>query len=173
MKPLILYLLLAFLFLFSIYQFREIKVLKTQTNHLRIEMKQLMLEKATDYYELADAMTNLQRHANKLWFAGKNKNWELANFYAHEIEEAMEEIEKREVMEEDINISKLIPLMGYPAVKKVEESIKQEDIEAFNLEYANLITNCNSCHKAAKYSMIQIKIPDQPVFDNQIYSVEE
>jgi len=173
MKPVILYVLLAFLFLFSIYQFRAVKILKNQTKHLRTEMEQLMLQKATDYYELADAMTKLQRHINKLWFAGKNKNWELANFYAHEIEEVMEEVEKREVMEEGVNISKLIPLMGYPAVKKVEEAIKQEDIEAFNLEYANLITNCNSCHKTSKYSFIQIKIPESPVMDNQYYTVQE
>ena len=34
--------------------------------------------------EVADVMTKLQRHANKLYFAGKHENWKLADFYIDE-----------------------------------------------------------------------------------------
>src|SRR5260221_714044 len=35
--------------------------------------------------DIADYMTKLQRHANKLYFAGKLGNWPLADFYVEEI----------------------------------------------------------------------------------------
>lgn len=40
-----------------------------------------------------DFMGNLQTHHSKLWFAGQNENWDLADFELHELEEAIEDIQ--------------------------------------------------------------------------------
>ena len=34
-------------------------------------------------------MSGIQVHHNKLWFAGQNENWKLADFEIHEIMEAI------------------------------------------------------------------------------------
>ena len=39
-------------------------------------------------------MTYIQIHHSKLWFAGKNQNWELAKFELDEISETIEAIKK-------------------------------------------------------------------------------
>lgn len=39
-----------------------------------------------------DFMGTIQLHHNKLWFAGQNQNWELADFEIHEIIEAIDDI---------------------------------------------------------------------------------
>ena len=39
-------------------------------------------------------MSGIQIHHAKLWFAGQNQNWPLADFEIHEIEEALEDIQK-------------------------------------------------------------------------------
>jgi len=43
---------------------------------------------------LGEFMSNIQVHHIKLWFAGKNKNWELANFEMNEIKESIDGIRK-------------------------------------------------------------------------------
>ncbi|MBO9531092.1 MAG: hypothetical protein J7514_15265, partial [Acinetobacter oleivorans] len=41
-----------------------------------------------------DFMGRIQVHHNKLWFAGQNQNWKLADFEIHEISEAVSDIQK-------------------------------------------------------------------------------
>ena len=41
---------------------------------------------------LGEFMVSIQMHHGKLWFAGKNGNWELANFELGEIRETLDDI---------------------------------------------------------------------------------
>lgn len=43
---------------------------------------------------LGEFMSEIQVHHAKLWFAGKNGKWELANFEIGEIQEALDDIPK-------------------------------------------------------------------------------
>ena len=42
---------------------------------------------------LGEFMSSIQVHHAKLWFAGQNNNWKLADFEIHEIMEAVEDIQ--------------------------------------------------------------------------------
>lgn len=120
--------------------------------------------------EVALYMTHIQRHMDKLYFAGKNEHWELAAFYTHEVEEMMEELEKHNVVEDDgIKISPLLKAMGLTPLEYLEESIEKKDKKEFLNLYTNQVQQCNACHTAAGYSFIKIKEPDNPAFTNQIY----
>jgi hypothetical protein len=46
-------------------------------------------------------MSSIQVHHNKLWFAGESQNWKLANFESHEIQEAIQDIEKYQTEREE------------------------------------------------------------------------
>jgi hypothetical protein len=128
------------------------------------------LSKAGEGFELANYMTNLQRHANKLWFSGTAQNWELAQFYVHELEESMEKIEQANVYEDGIALSPLVRNLGIKQLENLETAIKNKESKAFDEAYDLLVSNCNNCHNAAKHPFIVIQKPKTPVFDSQIYT---
>ena len=41
---------------------------------------------------VGEFMSSIQMHHAKLWFAGKNENWDLANFEIEEIQESLDDI---------------------------------------------------------------------------------
>lgn len=127
-------------------------------------------EHEEDEVEVSNIMTNIQRHFGKLYFAGKAENWELAEFYAHEVEEAMEELEESHVVEDGINISQFMKIMGLTPLEHLDEAVDKKDITEFNAAYTAQIAQCNACHAATKHAYIQIKEPERPVFSNQIFT---
>jgi hypothetical protein len=130
----------------------------------------LSLEEKEPDYELAKAMSYLQRYSHKLYMAGSKENWELSEFYAHEIEETIEEIEDANVVDEGHDISKLVGTMTNPAFEKVEKSIRDKNKEAFANSYKLLVQSCNSCHQTTKHQFIKIEVPKEGKSYNQDFS---
>jgi len=124
-------------------------------------------------FEIAVYMNSLQRHSNKLWFAGSAGNWDLAQFYTHELEESIEKIEHANVYEDGIAISPLIRNFGLKPIEQIETAIKKKDLVAFETSYDLLVANCNNCHNTVKHEFIKIQRPKTPALDNQIYTVSE
>ncbi len=123
-----------------------------------------------EHYELAKAMGYMQTYSHKLYLAGQNENWELSNFYAHEIEETIEEIEDAKVVDEGYDISSLVGSMTNPAFEKVEESINNQDAEAFAASYKLLVQSCNTCHQTTKHHFVKIEVPTNQNPYNQSFS---
>ena len=110
-------------------------------------------------------MSNIQIHHAKLWFAGTNENWELADFEIHEIGETMDAIEKYEPEREE---SKSVPMMK-PALESISGAIQNKNLAQFKNNYFLLTNTCNNCHKAVNFSFNEVKIPDSPPFSNQTF----
>ncbi|CAN5217886.1 hypothetical protein BH09BAC1_BH09BAC1_12030 [soil metagenome] len=119
--------------------------------------------------EVAVTMGHIQRHANKLFFAGQNANWPLAGFYVHEIEESMEEVADGHVVDDGVNISQLMESLGIPALEGLEKSIEAKNKTEFNTAYTHLVNTCNTCHQSANHPYIVIQNPKTPALDNQVY----
>src|SRR5438552_3877065 len=66
--------------------------------------------KLNDSYKpgFGEFMTTIQVHHNKLWFAGQNQNWKLADFEIHEIMEAIEDIQKYETERKESQVIGMI-----------------------------------------------------------------
>src|SRR5258705_5044844 len=66
---------------------------KVQKMQATIDSLQRLL---TESYKpgFGEFMSGIQMHHAKLWFAGQNDNWELADFEIHEIQEALEDVQK-------------------------------------------------------------------------------
>lgn len=118
-------------------------------------------------YELAKAMGYLQTYSHKLYLAGENENWELSEFYAHEIEEIIEDIEEAKVVDEGYDISELVGKMINPSFSKVEESIHDQNLKAFVDSYKLLVQSCNACHQTTKHQFVKIEVPKDKKFFNQ------
>ncbi len=112
-----------------------------------------------------DFMGTIQAHHSKLWFAGINENWKLADFEVHEIEESFEAIEKYHAGRSE---TELVPII-YPALDSVSVAIEQKNLDQFKSSY-NLLTNtCTICHRKTDHEFIKITIPTLQEFGNQLF----
>lgn len=111
-------------------------------------------------------MGNIQVHHAKLWFAGINENWSLAEYEVHEMEESFEYLQKYVTEREEI---KSLPII-FPVIDSIKSAINKSDLVLFKKQYSTLTLTCNECHQAVKYNFNDVKIPDNPPFSNQIFS---
>ena len=110
-------------------------------------------------------MSSIQVHHAKLWFAGKNKNWELADFEIHEIGETLDAIKEYQTEREE---SKKVDMLK-PGLDAVNDAIQKKDSSLFNSSYLLLTSTCNNCHKAVNFGFNIVKIPDTAPFSNQAF----
>ena len=124
--------------------------------------------KLADTYKpgFGEFMSSIQVHHNKLWFAGQNDNWKLAEFEVNEIKETLEAIEKYQTEREE---SKKIGMLK-PALDSVDAAIQQKNAAMFRSSYILLTTTCNSCHRSVNFEFNVVKVPDTPAFSNQDFN---
>lgn len=114
---------------------------------------------------LGEFMSSIQMHHAKLWFAGKNGNWELANFEMGEIQESIENIQKYNRDRPEINSFPMI----IPALDSVKLAITQKNTESFKSSFILLTNTCNNCHRVSKHAFNLIRIPNAPPATNQVF----
>jgi hypothetical protein len=110
-------------------------------------------------------MSSIQVHHAKLWFAGKNQNWKLADFEMREIGETLNAIQEYETEREE---SKKVGILK-PALDSVNDAIHKQSPELFNSSYLLLTNTCNFCHKEVDFGFNIVKIPETPPFSNQAF----
>ena len=108
-------------------------------------------------------MSSIQIHHEKLWFAGQNKNWKLADFEVNEITEALQDIRNYCTDRPEVQA---LPMIN-AAMDSIKISIQQQNITSFKTNFILLTTTCNNCHKATKHEFNVIKLPEIPPFSNQ------
>jgi hypothetical protein len=150
------------LFIFSILlscnsHQKEIAQLNSRIDSLESQSKNIY------HPGLGEMMSAIQIHHNKLWFAGKNTNWDLADFEIHEISETVDDIVK---FQQDRKETKAIGMIR-PALDSVTNAIAHKDPIAFQRSYSVLTNTCNTCHKAVQFGFNVVKIPETPPFSNQ------
>ena len=118
---------------------------------------------------LGELMIGIQIHHNKLWFAGREENWPLAQF---EHDEIMEILEQAQTIETDRSEVKFFTQMIYPQLDTIQKAIKSKDVHQFS-ESFNVLTNaCNNCHKATHFEFNRIQTPERVPFSNQDFSTD-
>ena len=110
-----------------------------------------------------ELMSGIQLHHAKLWFAGQNKNWPLANFEIHEMKEGLEDIEKYCSDREETKSMKMI----FAPLDSIETAVAQKDQAGFKTSYVLLTNTCNNCHKATAHEFNNVTIPTSPPISNQ------
>jgi len=135
---------------------------KTQLLQNRIDSLE---SKLADTYKpgFGEFMSSIQVHHNKLWFAGQNYNWKLADFEVNEIKETVEAIEKYQTEREE---SKKIGMIK-PALDSITMAIGRKSAAMFRISYVLLTNTCNNCHRSVNFEFNAVKVPDNPPFSNQ------
>ena len=114
-------------------------------------------------------MSGIQLHHAKLWFAGQNKNWPLADFEVHEIQESLNDIQK---FCNDRPEVKSIGMIN-PAIDSVNNAIQQKNLPLFKSSFILLTNTCNNCHKATEHAFNVVTIPvNLPVVNQEFKPVQ-
>jgi len=144
-----------------------------QTNNNQVLQNRIdsLEQKLADTYKpgFGEFMSGIQAHHSKLWFAGQNENWKLADFEVHEIMEAIEDIQKFQTERKE---SQMIGMIN-PALDSINNAIKQQNPSLFKSSYTLLTNTCNNCHRAADFEFNVVKIPDTQPFSNQDFKISK
>ena len=109
--------------------------------------------------ELLERMIQFQRYAEKTHLAAEADNWELAAFYAHEVEENAERVVDGGHVEDGVDISAIAAEVALPRAEALHAAAEAGDGDAFRAAYARMIDGCNTCHKRSGHRFIQIVVP--------------
>ncbi len=110
---------------------------------------------ADDEPDLIDTMGQLQLFLHKLSLSVNAGNVELADFYAHELEEAIEAAESIEAYH-DIPVGRLTSSILTPTFELLEDALDSGDPDAIGPRLRGVISSCNGCHDATGYGFIRI-----------------
>ncbi len=108
-------------------------------------------------------MNTIEIHHAKLWFAGTDQNWPLAQYELDEMKETFDDLQKYVKDRPEV---KEIPMID-PALKDLGQAIESKDVNRFKPAYTTLTISCNSCHKATNHGFNVITIPTAPPVTDQ------
>jgi hypothetical protein len=113
--------------------------------------------------QLADMMNAAQIRHEKLYLAGRVRNWELAAFEARQLAGNLRDAA---VFYSGIPIDNVVTLAD--RLKAVSDAIDAKDGQRFSKAFGELTGGCNQCHQSMERSFIVMKQPsDQPFGDQQ------
>jgi len=112
---------------------------------------------------LGEIMLGIQLHHAKLWFAGTNNNWKLAEYEIGEIKESLEEATVVETNRPEVKTIGMIT----PAVDSVAAAIQEKNLPEFKRNFELMTATCNNCHTANKFEFNVITIPTALPVTNQ------
>ncbi|PCI53264.1 MAG: hypothetical protein COB36_12545 [Alphaproteobacteria bacterium] len=127
-------------------------------------------------YVLLDIMHQFQRYADKIYFASQAKNQQLTSWYLWKLEHSALSIAEHKTKPwspPDVDEAALIKDMFIPAIQDIYQPVKEADWDEVNRRYETLVATCNSCHEILEHGFVNIRIPDQPIYRNQDYAIEE
>jgi hypothetical protein len=114
-------------------------------------------------------MLGIQLHHAKLWFAGQNQNWPLADFEVNEIKESLEDIQKYCTDRPEVKAIGMIT----PAIDSVNAAIQHKNDQSFKSSFIVLTNTCNNCHKATDHGFNVVTIPTGVPVVNQDFKLNK
>lgn len=103
----------------------------------------------------------------KLWYAGAEQNWPLANYELARIRDAIIDTERYFA---DKSGSKMSIMK--PAADDLDQAIKAKDSAKFAAAYLRLTATCNACHEQNGVGFIKIRVPRLSPIETSPFSDE-
>jgi hypothetical protein len=119
---------------------------------------------------LGEFMTATQLRHAKLWFAGKQNNWDLAAYEIDEIKEGLEDVQKQFPTHDGIPVADMIKTIISPAIEELEKAVGAKSSAKFTVAFDKLTSACNACHAGANKPFIRIQRPIVPPLSNQDFA---
>lgn len=119
---------------------------------------------------LGEFMTATQLRHAKLWFAGKDDNWDLAAYEIDEIKEGLEDAARLHPTFDGVPVAEMIKTIINPRIEQLEKAVEGKNSTQFIAAFDELTNGCNSCHAGASKPFIHIKRPTEPPLTNQSFA---
>jgi hypothetical protein len=119
---------------------------------------------------LGEFMTATQLRHAKLWFAGKENNWDLAAYEIDEITEGLEDAEKQFPTRDGLPVADMIKANIDPAIEELKKAVEARSSAKFAVAFDQLTSACNTCHAGANKPFIRIQRPTSSPLSNQIFA---
>jgi hypothetical protein len=112
-------------------------------------------------------MTDVAYQFAELWFAGRAKNWPLADFFLNETRSHIAwTIRIRPVRRDSagnpVDIKTLFDMISNGQLKNLADAVKARDEARFEASYKQMLNGCNNCHIAADKPYLHVVIPQTP-----------
>ncbi|SJM92151.1 hypothetical protein [Crenothrix polyspora] len=120
---------------------------------------------------LGEFMAQISTRHHKLWYAGKAKNWQLADYELEEIHEGLDDLAKYHPTHDKVkgSIPDLMATYMKAPLAQTETAIKAKNAADFRTGYDNITAGCNSCHQANDFGFNVIQRPVSNPFANQSF----
>ena len=114
-------------------------------------------------------MMDVQWHWTNLWFAGKRRNWPLAQYYFNESRGHIQQLVRKNptirnnVDQTDVDLVGIFDGIDTSSLAMVKTSIEQKNGPEFDKNYKLMLESCYACHKAVGRPYIRPQIPTAQV----------
>jgi hypothetical protein len=109
----------------------------------------------------------VQPHHTKLWLAGHEANWVLAEYEVHELRSALANVGKARPVYRQKSVPEGVEMFVSPAFSAMEAVIRDRDAAKFADAYATINAGCNACHTSLGQSQVVIRTPEQTTYPDQ------
>src|SRR6202030_4877927 len=106
------------------------------------------------------------RHT-KLWFAGREANWVLAEYEIKELRSALANVAKSRPVFREQKVAENVEMFMSGGFRAVDDAIRDRNATKFAEAYATVNAGCNACHTALNQPQVVIRTPEQPSYPDQ------
>ena len=135
----------------------EAQRLQSQNDSLRLRLNNLYKP------GMGELMSNIQLHHSKLWFAGENQNWSLAEYNESLIQSAFRKIQLYHGDQPEAKAASMI----LPAMDSISNAIREKNKRSFERSFFLMTVTCNNCHAVTSHPFNVITIPKIPPVTDQ------
>jgi len=110
-------------------------------------------------------MMDVQFHWTNLWWAGRKKNWPLAQFYFNETRSHMQWLIRKspvirsQLDQKDVDVAGIFDGVDTSSLAAVKTAIEAKDSAQFASAYRTMLESCYACHKAVGRPYLRPMIP--------------
>jgi hypothetical protein len=109
----------------------------------------------------------VQPRHTKLWFAGREGNWALAEYESKELRSALANVAKARAVFRQQSIADNVEMFLGGAFRAVDDAVRERNAAKFVEAYATVNAGCNACHTALNQSQVVIRTPETPSYPDQ------
>jgi hypothetical protein len=111
-------------------------------------------------------MGRIQAYHEKLGLSLDAQNKELADFYIHELEHNIEDMQELHEGRQEIQLMNMLT----PAIEAIESALDSTNFVKAKEGYLQLTNSCNACHNSLEFDYIVIKEPNANHYTNQDFT---
>ena len=114
-------------------------------------------------------MMDVQWHWTNLWWAGKRRNWPLAQYYFNEARGHIQQLVRKnptirnQETQMDVELQGIFDGIDTSSLQMVKDAIAKKDGPTFEKDYRLMLESCYSCHKSVGRPYLRPQIPTTQV----------